>query len=119
MKPMINKRDYDSRIGLARALKHVNGEKVGEALLLLNTDLHWRVRDEAFLASQNRTLDIGDLDVVAMIKPEDNDSRFGLARALKYFVGKYVDMALIVLSKDADSSVRSKALEAISSRPRS
>ena len=119
LKPMINMEDYNSRIGLVRALKHVKGEKVGEALLLLNADLNWTVRDEAFSAIQKRTLDIRDLDVVVLINQENRDSRLGLARALEYFRGKNVDMALQVLSKDADSSVRSKASESISRRPRS
>jgi HEAT repeat protein len=116
---LIKPNDFGSKYGLARALKHIKGQKIAETLLKLSIDQTYPVRDEAFLSIQNRTLDLGDLDVVALIDPRNDESRFGLARVLRYFVGKNVDLALIVLSKDANSTVRNKALETISTRPRS
>jgi hypothetical protein len=116
---LIKPNDFGSKYGLARALKHIKGQKIAETLLKLSIDQTYPVRDEAFLSIQNRTLDLGDLDVVALIDPRNDESRFGLARVLRYFVGKNIDLALIVLSKDANSTVRNKALETISTRPRS
>ncbi len=114
---LINTNDYSSRVGLAKALKHVVGQEANEALLRLNADTVSYVRDAALSSINGRNYDFGNFGVPSLINTNDYSSRVGLAKALKFAQGAKANEALLRLNADTVSYVRDAALDSIQARP--
>lgn len=110
---LINRNDWSSRVGLAKALEHIKGQGANEALLRLNADTDSDVRSNALTSISVRPFDAGNFEVSSLINANDWSSRVGLAKALKYVTGQKSINALITLVSDSDSDVRSAAKESL------
>ncbi len=114
---LINSNDYTSRVGLAKALKHVVGQKANEALLRLSADTYSYVRDAAYDSVNGRNYDYGNFNIPGLINTNDYTSRVGLAKALQFAKGAKANAALLQLNADTYSYVRDAALVSIQANP--
>jgi HEAT repeat protein len=113
---LVNPEDPQSRVGLAKALQHIEREQPNRVLLQLAADEDEDVRRAALSSIQSRPFHLGNFDISGLIEKDNWSSRVGLAQALQHVHGDQANQVLLQLAADEDADVRRAALNSIEAK---
>ncbi|MDA8792919.1 hypothetical protein N9N67_06705 [Bacteriovoracaceae bacterium] len=113
---LINKNSWQSRKGLAKALKYVSGKKSFIALLRLNGDKDADVQVSAYASIKNKSFNLASYKVSNFINKNSWKARKGLAKALQFASGNGANTALLKLNADTDNDVLLAAYNSIKTK---